>query len=324
MTEKHRVSQSNTEERAAVRYIEVDNLFAGQRIDNYLIRLLTGVPKSHVYRLLRTGQVRVNKGRIKPTYKLKIDDMIRIPPVHVDTKGPVRVPDDMLKRIKSAVFYEDENYLALNKPPGLAVHAGSGLLFGLIDGLRQLYGNVALELVHRLDRGTSGCILVAKTRKSLLAAQNCFRDGDVTKTYLALSEGVWRESHYTVNKPLRKNIERGGERLVVIDDAGKHAVSHFHVLQQFSSSALIEVGIETGRTHQIRVHCASLGHPLIGDDRYGTSKVNQNYRSRGLHRMYLHAYKLELGGSINLKLSCSPDKLWDQAETLLRSDDTRR
>ncbi len=277
-----------------VQLLLIDSDAAGQRIDNFLIKVLAGVPKSHIYRLLRTGQVRINKGRVKPVYKLKTGDYVRIPPVRQIQRTKITVPDEVVDRVLSAIIFEDEQIIVLNKPAGLSVHAGTGVIFGVIDAIRQQQGRESLELVHRLDRGTSGCLIIAKSRQALLECQQVFKNNSVEKQYLALTAGRWQQSLVTVNRPLLKNSPRGGERMVEICETGKPAVSHFTLVQQYANTALVRVRIETGRTHQIRVHAAFLGHPIIGDDKYGDREINHYCRSQGLKRLYLHAEQLSL------------------------------
>ncbi len=274
----------------------VDESIEGQRIDNFLLKTLPGVPKSHIYRLLRTGQVRVNKGRIKPIYRLSVGDQVRIPPIRVTEKKKVQVPDSVIKRVFSGIVFENNDLIVLNKPEGLSVHKGTGVLFGIIEAVRQKCEQPSIELVHRLDRATSGCLLLAKSRKSLLHLQDLFRQHKVNKKYLLLTKGKWRKKSVSVKKPLIKNSLQSGERMVTINSAGKHAISHFKLIKQFKNTALVEVNIETGRTHQIRVHAAYIGHPVIGDSKYGDQQINKHYRMLGMKRMYLHAYRLKLEG----------------------------
>ncbi len=288
----------------------IDEQSDGQRIDNFLLKKLGKVPKSHIYRLLRTGQVRVNGGRKKPVYKLKLGDEVRIPPVKLDVTEKVVIPESIIRRVANDVLFENDELVVLNKKSGLAVHAGSGLLFGVIDALRQLRAETSLELVHRLDRDTSGCLVIARNRKSLLSLQQAFRDNRVKKEYLALTAGVWTSSTCTVQNRLLKNTVRSGERVVEINDAGKTAISHFSVLEQFQRCALVRVRIETGRTHQIRVHAASLGHPVVGDEKYGSNQDNRFFRQNGLKRMYLHAQYLEFIDTSEYRFTVSPDDQW--------------
>lgn len=279
-----------------VNTIDVDAGQAGQRIDNFLLNRLRGVPRSHVYRLLRSGQVRVNKGRKKPDYRLQAGDSVRIPPVRTAVRTPVSVPETLLQTLHESILLEDENLLVLNKPSGLAVHGGSELRFGLIDGVRKLYPGQFLELAHRLDRDTSGCLVLAKNRATLNRLHDALRRqgrDEIEKTYLALVRGDWPENDITVDAPLRKTL-RGGEHIVEVSDGGQHAVSHFSRLRRFHDASLVQVLIETGRTHQIRVHAASRGHPIAGDPKYGDADFNRRMKHFGLRRLFLHASRIVL------------------------------
>ncbi len=275
--------------------IEVDADRAGQRIDNFLLYLLKGVPKSMIYRLLRTGQVRVNKGRIKPVYKIQAGDMVRIPPVRIAQKGDVIDPGKaVLERIDKNIIFEDSGLIVLNKPAGLAVHGGSGISFGVIEAIRKLKTECKnLELVHRLDKGTSGCLLVAKKRSALRHLHSAMRSGEIKKCYQALCKGKWRGGSQLVDAPLRKNVVSSGERIVRVSADGKEAMSRFTPKQRFKMATLMEVELFTGRTHQIRVHAEHCGHPLAGDEKYGDKLFNQQMREFGLKRMFLHAWQLK-------------------------------
>lgn len=276
-----------------VRLVEVGAEEAGQRVDNFLLKHLKGVPKGHVYRLLRTGQVRVNKGRAKPTRRLEVGDQVRLPPVRQnDTTAPGKLSPGLARVLNQAVLYEDDRLLVVNKPAGLAVHGGSGLSLGLIEALRQLRPDARyLELVHRLDRETSGCLLVAKRRSMLRSLHELLREGGVDKTYLALVDGVW-DGPGELRTGLRKNQVRGGERVVNVTEDGKESVTRFRVRRQLSDATLLEVDILTGRTHQIRVHATHAGHPVAGDEKYGDRDANKRFRKQGLKRMFLHAWRL--------------------------------
>ena len=264
---------------------------AGQRIDNFLLRFLKGVPKSRIYRLLRKGEVRVNKGRIKPEYRLKFGDQVRIPPVRVSESKSASPGGQSVQKLAEAVLYEDERLLVLNKPAGMAVHGGSGLSYGVIEALRALRPAAPyLELVHRLDRGTSGCLLIAKRRSELRMLHELLRTGEVDKRYLLLAQGDWSQGPYRVNAALKKNLMRGGERMVRVDEGGKTALTHFRFLDSYGDASLMEAELKTGRTHQIRVHAAYAGHPLAGDDKYGDTDFNRRMRSLGLKRLFLHAH----------------------------------
>ncbi len=276
------------------RFVTIGPDQAGQRIDNFLLRELKGVPRSMIYRILRKGEVRVNKGRIKAVYRLREGDSVRIPPIRLDVSETPAAPGEALRaQLEKAVLYEDEELLVLDKPSGLAVHAGSGIRAGIIEMLRAMRPEMSfLELVHRLDRETSGCLLLARSRSALTALHAQIREQDFDKRYLALVAGGWHnDGDITVDAPLRR-IQRGGERLMVVDPAGKPAVTHLHPVDRLADATLVEARIETGRTHQIRVHCAHIGHPLAGDARYGERDFNRRIKSLGLRRLFLHAHSL--------------------------------
>ncbi|MCG7984913.1 MAG: 23S rRNA pseudouridine(955/2504/2580) synthase RluC [Candidatus Thiodiazotropha lotti] len=282
---------------STVRFIDITQEEAGQRIDNYLIRQLKGAPKSYVYRILRKGEVRVNKGRVKAHYKLKCGDSVRLPPMRLSARAEQggRIPDNLLDLLRSAVVYEDERILVVNKPSGLAVHGGSGVNFGVIEILRQLRsGEKHLELVHRLDRDTSGCLLLSKKRSALRTLHELIRENRLDKRYLALLHGSWRKGVQTVDMPLKKNTLQGGERVVRVDAEGKPSQTIFRRIERFTEATLVEAELITGRTHQIRVHSQWLGSPVLGDQKYGDAAANRAFRDKGLKRLFLHAYKLGL------------------------------
>jgi len=280
-----------------VQTLQVGEESAGQRIDNFLLSHLKGAPRSLVYRILRRGEVRVNRGRVKPDYRLSVGDQLRIPPLRLAAE---RVPGSpgprLLAALRDRIIYEDANLLVLNKPSGLAVHGGSGLSFGAIEALRALRPQARyLELVHRLDRDTSGCLMVAKRRSTLRVLHELLRAGGVDKRYLTLLRGTWGPEVRQVDVALRKNVLRSGERLVNVSEEGKAALSLFHPRTIYGETAtLVEVGLVTGRTHQIRVHAAHIGHPVAGDDKYGDGAFNRSMQDYGLRRLFLHAYRLEL------------------------------
>lgn len=303
---------SESQPATGVRTVEVGPEDAGQRIDNYLLKHLKGVPRSHVYRLLRTGQVRVDGGRIKATHRVAEGEKVRIPPVRQAEAGaPVRPPDGFLARLNAAIIHEDASLLALDKPSGVAVHGGSGVSFGVIEGLRALRPEARLlELAHRLDRDTSGLLLVAKTRPALRHLHAALREGQVEKRYLALLAGRLKAGT-RVDAALSKNRLAGGERMARVDEEGKDSASVFNPLQRFATATLCDVRIETGRMHQIRVHAAHLGHPVLGDDKYGDRAANLAARAWGLKRIFLHAARLELahpaGGVLRLEAALPAD-----------------
>jgi 23S rRNA pseudouridine955/2504/2580 synthase len=276
------------------RTIEVAAADEGQRIDNYLLTQLKGVPKSRIYRILRTGEVRVNSGRIKPTYRIKAGDAIRIPPIRVsEEETPVRPGDRVLERVNGSIIFEDKGLLVVDKPSGLAVHGGSGLSYGLIEALRALRPEAPfLELGHRLDRDTSGCILVAKKRSVLRAFHELLREGGSDKRYLALLKGRWHGGERRVEAPLLKNVTQSGERMVKVSPEGKPALTIFRPLTVYKDATLVEAELITGRTHQVRVHAAHMGHPIAGDDKYGDEAFNRRMAEVGLKRLFLHASAL--------------------------------
>ena len=266
---------------------------AGRRLDNFLLTRLKGVPRAHVYRLIRGGEGRVNSRRVQAGYRLNTGDEVRIPPVRqADARTPLPVGRVRADWIQECVLYEDQDLLVLNKPSGLAVHGGSGISLGAIELLRAVRGpREHLELVHRLDRDTSGCLLVAKRASALRALHAQFRDGSIDKRYLALLIGRWPGRARTVDAPLITDERRGGERHVRVDAAGKSALTRFIPLERFAEAVLTEVHLTTGRTHQIRVHAASIGHPVAGDERYGLA-ADLAVARHGLKRLFLHARSL--------------------------------
>jgi 23S rRNA pseudouridine955/2504/2580 synthase len=305
-----------------VKMVEISRDQAGQRLDNYLLTQLKGVPKSHVYRLLRSGQVRVNKGRQKPGYRLQPGDLVRIPPVRTASRAETVVPDAVTDMLKQARLFENDNILVLNKPAGIAVHGGSELDFGIIEAIRKIYPDQFFELVHRLDRETSGCLVLAKNRETLNTLHQALRnEGNdnsapaVEKTYLTLLAGLWQQGDRTVDLPLRK-VQRGGEHIVEVSDDGQKAASHFKLVQHYRNASLMQVRIDTGRTHQIRVHAAATGHPVAGDRKYGDATFNREMKKLGLRRLFLHASHIVLplgeGLSIHAPLSEDLSQLLDK------------
>lgn len=279
----------------SVTLLTVDPEDHDQRIDNFLFKTLKGVPKSLVYRILRTGEVRVNKGRIKPFYRLVAGDQIRIPPLRV-AAATEQIPllPKQIERWPLTILYEDPGLLVVDKPSGLAVHGGSGLSYGLIEALRAARPQQSmLELVHRLDRDTSGCILIAKKKSVLRELHEGMRQGTIHKRYTLLVSGPIEWQKRTVRLALRKNTLQSGERMVFADPAGQPAVTHFRCLQTGGEVSLLEADLETGRTHQIRVHAAASGFPIAGDEKYGRREDNQRFAQRGLRRLFLHAGKIE-------------------------------
>ena len=280
-----------------VQLLDIDTDQAGQRIDNFLSARLKGVPKSKIYNIIRKGEVRVNKGRIKPDYKLAAGDQVRVPPVRVAERPAEPLPGkSLIAGLQDGILFENEGLLVINKPPGLAVHGGSGVSLGLIEALRQIRPDARyLELVHRLDRDTSGCIMIAKKRSFLRHLQAALRDkghSGVRKIYQALVIGSWPETCRRIDAPLLKSEVGEGERIVKVNATGKPSLTEFTVLQRYQDCTLIEARPITGRTHQIRVHAQFAGHSLIGDEKYGDDEINKLMRQRGVKRLFLHAAEL--------------------------------
>jgi ribosomal large subunit pseudouridine synthase C (EC 5.4.99.-) len=274
----------------SVSFQTVDEFAEGQRLDNYLLKHLKGVPKSHIYRVIRKGEVRVNKGRKKAEYKLQLDDVVRIPPIRVSESGQVEASDNLKQLLTDSILYEDKGLLIINKPSGLAVHSGSGVTIGVIEALRSMYKD-PVELVHRLDRATSGILLIAKKRSVLKNLHEQLSQHQMEKRYTALVKGTWSKKRHTIDAPLYQN-----SRYTVVDAKGKEAISHFQPLKNFHQgdfeASLVEVLIETGRTHQIRAHAKHAGHPIAGDDKYGDAIFDQQIKDKGLKRLFLHAHQL--------------------------------
>ena len=306
----------------SVRHLRVEGGESGQRIDNYLIKRAPGVPKSHVYKLIRSGQVRVDGGRVKPTRKLVEGEQVRIPPMRTASRGPAKVPDALAAATAEAVLLETEDFLVLDKPPGLAVHAGSGLAFGAIDALRQALNEPKLELVHRLDRGTSGALLIARDTGCCRALQALFRERRVDKRYIALVDGSWPDTISEVSLALSSNVEHAGERRVVVAADGQAALSRFSCAERFGALASeVSVEIETGRTHQIRVHASASSHAVIGDDRYGDNRHNNRFKQLGLARLCLHSHYIgfEYKG-VQHELHAPPGDAWEAMRRALRAN----
>jgi len=278
----------------SVQLVNITENNDGQRLDNFLIGRLKGVPKSFIYRIVRKGEVRVNKGRVDVSYRLAIGDVVRIPPVKLSGR-PVSafLPSNLRNALEQGILFEDDYLMVINKPAGFAVHGGSGITAGVIEGLRLIRPEAkSLELVHRLDKDTSGCLIIAKKRSALTQLHELFRLDQVIKTYLALLSGRWMRKKQVVDAPLQKNISQGGERMVVISPSGKTAETRFRRIRPFKEVTLVEAMPKTGRTHQIRVHAASLGHPIVGDERYGLDESNRHFKNKGYNRMFLHAASL--------------------------------
>ncbi len=282
------------EDKPKVQFVEIDDDFAGQRIDNFLLARLKNVPKSMIYRIVRKGEVRVNKKRIKPEYKLQEGDLVRIPPVKLPESTAPELPSVKLSKVselESCIIYEDDHLLVLNKPSGTAVHGGSGLKFGAIEALRALRPDARfLELVHRIDRDTSGILLIAKKRSALRRLQEQFRNKTVQKYYFALVMGQWKSTCKVVNVPLLKNEVNS---IVRVNPNGKPSETRFKILEKFDQATLIQASPITGRTHQIRVHVQHAGHPIGWDDRYGDRRFDAYSGQFGLDRLFLHAANIK-------------------------------
>ncbi|MCP5160478.1 MAG: 23S rRNA pseudouridine(955/2504/2580) synthase RluC [Hahellaceae bacterium] len=277
-----------------VSFYEIDENNLGQRVDNFLLGMLKGVPRSKIYSIIRKGEVRINKGRTRAEYKLQLGDVVRVPPVRVDVSSELAsVPGRVADALISAILYEDENFIVINKPAGIAVHGGSGLNFGVIEAFRAARPESKfLELVHRLDRDTSGCLMLAKKRAGLTFIHEALRTGRVKKIYHALVDGSWPSYLTQVDAPLKKNELKSGERVVKVDKEGKASLTEFRVLTRFDSVTLVQASPITGRTHQIRVHAAFKGHPILGDEKYATDEINDKLKVACVKRLMLHAAEL--------------------------------
>ncbi|UCX05050.1 23S rRNA pseudouridine(955/2504/2580) synthase RluC [Shewanella glacialimarina] len=287
----------NTETTPQVHFVTIDEDNVEQRIDNFLLTKLKGVPKSMIYRIVRKGEVRVNKKRIKPEYKLQIDDVVRIPPVRVAEKDNRTAPSPNLSRVsqlEERIIHEDKFLIVLNKPAGIAVHGGSGVDYGVIEGLRSLRPQQKfLELVHRLDKDTSGVLLVAKKRSALKHLHEQLRSKTMQKDYLALVRGDWQAKDKVIKAPLLKITLKSGERIVRVNPEGKECETRYRIMQRFDGATLVKASPVTGRTHQIRVHCQFAGHAIACDDKYSEQKFDDSMRAIGLNRLFLHAAELK-------------------------------
>jgi len=276
--------------------IEITSAQVNQRVDNFLLKTLKNIPRTRIYRIIRKGEVRVNKKRIKPDYKLKIGDLLRVPPLRIDddNTGEKAIQDWHLQNLESNIIFENKHLIVIDKPSGLAVHSGSGVDFGVIDIMRKLRTDSEIELVHRLDRDTSGCLLLAKHRQSLLAMQGCVQSNSLMKFYQAVVKGRWPEDLVEINHRLKKMHLPNGERRVYVDSSGQKALTRIVEIHSGEDSSRLGIQLVTGRTHQIRVHCQAEGHEIAGDRKYGDRDFNRNMKKRGMKRLMLHASRLEL------------------------------
>jgi 23S rRNA pseudouridine955/2504/2580 synthase len=287
---------SNTSQKSNVSFIEVSSVQVNQRLDNFLLKTLKNVPRTRIYRIIRKGEVRVNKKRCKPDYKLVIGDLIRVPPVRIEQQHDPKtyIAPGLIESIEKAVLFENRHLMLIDKPAGLAVHSGSGISFGVIDIMRRIRPETEIELVHRLDRDTSGCLLLAKHRQSLLEMQRRLQDNSLNKNYLAIVKGHWPEHKTEISHTLIKTTLANGERRVRVDPAGKKALTRITKIVVGEGYSQLSIQLLTGRTHQIRVHCQAEGHELAGDTKYGDEKFNKEMRKLGIKRLMLHASSLEL------------------------------
>lgn len=302
-------------EQQGVSFITVDDDHVDRRLDNFLIGYFTSLPRTRIYRMIRKGEVRVNKGRIKQNYRLQTGDTVRVPPMYLSTQEkPSTPPEKLSELIGNSIIYEDDYLIAINKPSNIAVHSGSTVQYGVIEILRaQRPETDFLELIHRLDRATSGCLLIAKGHKTLRGMHGILKSGHVKKNYLALLKGQLTDTMRTVDVPLNKVSTESGDRMVRVDNAGKQALTHFHSQEHFRVASLSRIELVTGRTHQIRVHAAYIDHPLAGDEKYGDWEFNRAMEKLGLKRLFLHAETLSFempgtGKQIELKAPL-PDEL---------------
>jgi len=309
------MSNKDSQPLAAVQFLEVAPGLAGQRIDNFLMARLKGVPKTMIYRILRKGEVRVNKGRVKPDYRIKAGDLVRVPPIRMaKVDEPTPIAKGLLDRLEAGIVYEDNALIVLNKPAGIAVHGGSGLNYGVIEAFRQIRPQCKeMELVHRLDRDTSGLLMIAKRRSMLRHLHEMLRNDSMDKGYMALVRGRWPTSRKQVDAPLQRANVRSGERLMEVNPQGKEARTLYKVLRRFGDYAtLVEASPITGRTHQIRVHALYAGHAIAGDSKYGDEEFSKDIRELGGKRLFLHACYLRVtlpDGEV-LEVHADPDEQW--------------
>ncbi len=277
-----------------VQYITIDNDHAGRRIDNFLSHFFKTIPKGRIYKMLRKGEVRINKKRIKPNYRLQPDDNLRLPPVYLEENFELKIPHRVIDQLKASILFEDDAFLILNKPSGIPVHAGTGCDFGIIEAFRSMpeFKSNYIELAHRLDRATSGCLILVKKPAVLRQMNKLIKTNKMDKQYLALVKGKWKGGKQIVDAPLVKNSLSGGERVVRVDENGKSALTEFELVKRFPDTSLLKVTLHTGRTHQIRAHCAHMGMPIALDEKYGDDEFNKKLKKKGLRRLFLHASHL--------------------------------
>jgi 23S rRNA pseudouridine955/2504/2580 synthase len=292
----------------SAKIVVITDAHAGQRIDNFLLTQLKGVPKSRIYRAIRSGEVRVDSGRIKQTYRIKQGDKVRIPPISARAEAPKSATDSNVKFIEDCIIFEDKNFIIVNKPANLPVHGGTGVSGGLIERIKLLRPVCKyLNLAHRLDRATSGCIVIAKKRSALVKIQEQLTDRTARKQYLCLVQGAWSGGARTIKLPLKKNQQTSGERHVVVHESGKPCHSVFSPIQKFANATLLLVTLKTGRTHQIRVHAAASGFPIAGDEKYGDEDFNNQMAKLGLRRMFLHSASISFDDASAEKIGiCAP------------------
>lgn len=302
---------------ATVSYHEINANHAGQRLDNFLLNRCKDIPKSKIYQIIRTGQVRINKRRAKPSQRLLVSDIVRIPPLFRDSalqepKSLIRLSSSRQALLTASILFEDQDYLVINKPRNFAVHAGSGIQQGLIEQMLLLRPDLMfLRLCHRLDRETTGCLVLAKHRLALLAFQQQLREWRITKHYFALVHGQWPLQRKSLDFPLSKVRLPGGEAKVIVEDGGKPALTEVLQLQQRGIVSYLEVALITGRTHQVRVHCQYAGHPLLGDSRYGSRHLDQSLDCGSPLPLGLHAYRIAFQGrQRSYDITASPDLVW--------------
>ena len=283
-----------------VQFIDISESQAGQRLDNFLFKTLKALPRSRIYKIIRKGEVRINKKRVKPEYKIVAGDQLRLPPLRLDDRDdtPLQIPHSLVKQLESAVLFENQDMIIIDKPSGVAVHSGSGVHYGVIDVFRQLRHQDDIELVHRLDRDTSGCLMLAKRRQALLDLQRQLQSNAIRKTYLAMVKGHWDPDMQSVEFPLKRQTMPNGERRVYVDEQGQQAVTRIirvkHFCREDIDYSLLWIHLLTGRTHQIRVHCQAAGHEIAGDQKYGDRTFNRQVKRLGSKRLMLHALELEI------------------------------